>query len=236
MTDKSDYLEQSLTHTFARPELLVRALTHRSAAKDHNERLEFLGDSVLGFLIADYLYENFPEATEGELSRMRASLVKRSSLALIARQLDLGACMLLGSGERSSGGAQRDSILADGVEAIIAAIYLDGGLDASRRQVYDWASVLIEIKDQAAGMESKDSKTQLQELMQARGLPLPVYEVLEVSGEAHNQLFTIACTLHSQSAPETGQGRSKRIAQQQAAEKMIAKLELENQEQAGEKS
>jgi ribonuclease-3 len=176
-------------------------------------------------LIADYLYENFPEATEGELSRMRASLVKRSSLALIARKLDLGECMRLGSGERSSGGAQRDSILADTVEAIIAAIYLDGGLDASRRQVYEWAAILIKIKDQAAGMESKDFKTQLQELMQAKGLPLPVYEVLEVSGEPHNQLFTIACSLASKGAPETGQGRSKRFAEQQAAEKMMAKLQ-----------
>ncbi len=225
MTDKSLHLQQLLTHSFARPELLTRALTHRSAAKDHNERLEFLGDSVLGFLIADYLYENFPDATEGELSRMRASLVKRSSLAFIARKLDLGDCMQLGSGERGSGGAQRDSILADGVEAIIAAIYLDGGLDASRMQVYEWASVLIKIKDQDAGMESKDSKTQLQELMQAQGLPLPIYEVLEVSGEAHNQLFTIACQLSSQDAPETGQGRSKRIAEQQAAEKMLEKLQ-----------
>lgn len=224
MTVKSDHLQQLLTHTFARPELLTRALTHRSAAKDHNERLEFLGDSVLGFLIADYLYENFPDATEGELSRMRASLVKRSSLALIARKLGLGECMQLGSGERNSGGAERDSILADAVEAIIAAIYLDGGLDASRRQVYDWAAVLIEIKDKAAGMERKDFKTQLQELMQAKGLQLPVYEVLEVSGEAHNQLFTIACRLVSESAPETGQGPSKRIAEQQAAEKMMEKL------------
>jgi len=234
MTDKAEHLQQLLTHTFARPELLDRALTHRSAAKDHNERLEFLGDSVLGFLIADYLYENFPDATEGELSRMRASLVKRSSLALIARRLKLGEWMQLGSGERSSGGAERDSILADGVEAIIAAIYLDGGLDASRRQVYEWAAILIEFKDKSAGMESKDFKTQLQELMQAQGHPLPIYEVVEVSGEAHNQLFTIACMLESQGASETGQGRSKRIAEQQAAEKMMAKLQQEIAPQSGE--
>ena len=234
MTDKAEHLQQLLTHTFARPELLDRALTHRSAAKDHNERLEFLGDSVLGFLIADYLYENFPDATEGELSRMRASLVKRSSLALIARRLKLGEWMQLGSGERSSGGAERDSILADGVEAIIAAIYLDGGLDASRRQVYEWAAILIEFKDKSAGMESKDFKTQLQELMQAQGHPLPIYEVVEVSGEAHNQLFTIACMLESQGASETDKGRSKRIAEQQAAEKMMAKLQQEIAPQSGE--
>jgi ribonuclease-3 len=236
MSDASELLQKALTHSFVRPELLGRALTHRSAAKDHNERLEFLGDSVLGFLIADYLYENFPEATEGELSRMRASLVKRSSLALIARKLDLGECLHLGSGERSSGGAERDSILADGVEAIIAAIYLDGGLDASRRQVYDWAAVLIKIKDQAAGIQRKDPKTQLQELMQAEGLPLPVYTVLEVSGEAHNQLFTIACALQSAEVSETGQGVSKRIAQQQAAQKMIAKLQHKIDEPSGEAS
>ncbi len=236
MSDASQLLQQALTHSFVRPELLARALTHRSAAKDHNERLEFLGDSVLGFLIADYLYENFPEAAEGELSRMRASLVKRSSLAFIAKQLKLGEYLQLGSGERSSGGAERDSILADAVEAIIAAIYLDGGLDASRRQVYDWAAVLIKIKDQAAGIQRKDPKTQLQELMQAKGLPLPVYKVLEVSGEAHNQLFTIACALPSQETSETGQGASKRIAQQQAAQKMIEKLQQTIDKPSGEAS
>ncbi len=224
MQGNPDQLQRLLTHTFARPELLLRALTHRSAAKDHNERLEFLGDSVLGFLIADYLYENYPEAAEGELSRMRASLVKRSSLAQIARHLKLGGCLHLGSGERSSGGAERDSILSDAVEAILAAIYLDGGLDASRRQVYEWASFLIASKEQTASMETKDFKTQLQELMQARGEPLPSYEVLDVSGEAHDQVFTIRCMIESQQLSETGQGRSKRKAEQRAAEKIMATL------------
>ena len=171
MANNVEKFQQLLSHRFADLELLKQALTHRSAERNNNERFEFLGDSLLGFVVAELLYQEFPSASEGELSRMRASMVSKPALAAIARQLELGSFLRLGSGELNSGGSARDSILSDAVEAIIAAIYLDGGIEACKEQVRAWA--FAQINAQNTLKESKDVKTQLHELMQAKGLALP---------------------------------------------------------------
>lgn len=225
MSNQIESLQQSLTHRFANISLLKQALTHRSAEKINNERFEFLGDSLLGFFVAELLYEQYPDAAEGELSRMRASMVNKPALAAIARNLELGSYLRLGSGEKQSGGAARDSILSDAVEAVIAAIYLDGGIAACKQQVRQWA--LAQIKSQNTLKESKDAKTQLQELMQARSLQLPNYEVVKVEGEAHDQVFTIACKVAALAEPQHGKGRSKRAAEQMAATKILTELGAE---------
>lgn len=225
MSNHVDTLQQSLSHRFADISLLKQALTHRSAEKINNERFEFLGDSLLGFFVAELLYEQYPDAAEGELSRMRASMVNKPALAAIARSLELGKYLRLGSGERQSGGAARDSILSDAVEAVIAAIYLDGGIDACKKQVREWA--LAQIKSQNTLKESKDAKTQLQELMQAKGMMLPNYEVVKVEGEAHDQIFTISCSVAALEESKLGDGRSKRAAEQMAATKILKELGAE---------
>ncbi len=167
MTTNLDKLQQDLNYCFSDPQLAQRALTHRSANKLNNERLEFLGDSLLGFIVAEFLWESYPQATEGELSRMRASMINKDSLAAIAREIDLGEHMQLGAGELKSGGKHRDSILADGVEAIIAAIYLDGGIDACKAFIQRWSTASFTSDNST--QDQKDSKPRLQELMQARG-------------------------------------------------------------------
>lgn len=222
MSNQIETLQESLSHRFADLSLLKQALTHRSADKINNERFEFLGDSLLGFFVAELLYEQYPDAAEGELSRMRASMVNKPALAAIARNLELGNYLRLGSGEKHSGGASRDSILSDAVEAVIAAIYLDGGIDACKQQVRLWA--LAQIESQNTLKESKDAKTQLQELMQARSLQLPSYEVVKVEGEAHDQIFTIACKVAALAEPQNGKGRSKRAAEQMAATRILTEL------------
>lgn len=226
MTNNVENFQQSLSHRFANLELLKQALTHRSAEKTNNERFEFLGDSLLGFVVAELLYQEFPSASEGELSRMRSSMVSKPALAAIARQLELGSFLRLGSGERNSGGAARDSILSDAVEAIIAAIYLDGGIDACKKQVRAWAFAQINVQNTLK--ESKDPKTQLQELMQAKGLALPQYEVVKVEGVAHDQTFTISCSVASLENTQLGIGRSKRAAEQEAAAKLLTELSVES--------
>lgn len=223
MTNNPDNLQQSLTYTFTNPELLKQALTHRSFGKINNERFEFLGDSLLGFVVAELLYQEYPDAAEGELSRMRASLVNKSALAGLARELEIGEYLSLGSGERNSGGAERDSILSDAIEAIIAAIYLDGGIEACKKQVRNWAFELIRTQNMV--QESKDAKTQLQELMQAKGLPLPDYEVIKIEGVAHDQMFTVSCSIAMVKQAEQGTGRSKRSAEQMAAANMLKNSE-----------
>lgn len=225
MVHNAENFQQSLTHRFANLELLKQALTHRSAEQKNNERFEFLGDSLLGFVVAELLYQEFSEASEGELSRMRASMVSKPALAAIAREMALGDYLRLGSGERNSGGAGRDSILSDAVEAIIAAIYLDGGIDACKKQVRAWA--FAQIHEQNTVKESKDAKTQLQELMQAEGLALPNYEVVKVEGVAHEQVFTIACSIAAIDSPQLGTGRSKRAAEQVAATKLLQEMSAE---------
>lgn len=225
MANNVENFQQSLSHRFANLELLTQALTHRSAEKNNNERFEFLGDSLLGFVVAELLYQEYPTAAEGELSRMRASMVSKPALAAIARQLELGSFLRLGSGERNSGGATRDSILSDAVEAIIAAIYLDGGIEACKKQVRAWAFAQINVQNTLN--ESKDAKTQLQELMQAKGLALPQYEVVKVEGVAHDQVFTIACSVATLANTQLGTGRSKRAAEQEAAAKLLIELSVE---------
>lgn len=217
-----DTLQQHLNHQFSNLDLAHRALTHRSANKLNNERLEFLGDSLLGFIVAEVLYEMFPDAEEGQLSRTRAALVNKETLAEVAREIQLGEYLQLGLGELKSGGKQRDSILADALEAIIAAIYLDAGMPPCKQFVRQWSEQRI-LQEQD-GQKHKDCKTRLQELLQARGLPLPVYEVEEISGEAHEQSFRVSCTVSLLAKPKVGDGRSKRIAEQQAAEYILAEL------------
>lgn len=230
MVKKLDKLQQILAYRFSNLNLAEQALTHRSANKTHNERLEFLGDSLLGFIIAEALYDIHPTASEGELSRMRAGLVNKNSLAAIARELDLGEFLQLGAGELNSGGAQRDSILADTVEALIAALYLDGGLAACKHFVKTINQ--RNLSTDAKKARQKDSKTRLQELLQAQGKELPEYHVVEVSGAVHEQVFQVSCKLDFLRKPSTGSGSSKRDAEQQAAENMLRFLEQTSGDQS----
>lgn len=213
-------LEAALGHSFGRPELLRQALTHRSFGSPHNERLEFLGDSVLNCVIAGALFRNFGDLKEGELSRLRASLVRQETLAGIARGLALGDFLRLGEGELKSGGAQRPSILADALEAIFGAIHVDAGFDAARNVIETlYQPALARIDPGAAG---KDPKTALQELLQGRRLQLPRYVLLATRGEAHAQEFEVECEVPELGVRTTGVGASRRIAEQQAAERAIA--------------
>ncbi|MEQ8953424.1 MAG: ribonuclease III [Gammaproteobacteria bacterium] len=216
----ADYekLQQSLNYRFSNPALLKRALTHRSAQKENNERLEFLGDALLGFIVAEILHRQFPEASEGELSRIRSNFVNKRSLVKVARQFELGEFIELGAGERSSGGRERDSILADAVEALIAAIYLDGGLPASQEFIASW--------NEQPRARTKDSKTVLQELAQSKSMAVPCYRVLEISGAAHQQQFQVECEVALVAAPVRGSGASKRKAEQDAATKVLEQLGL----------
>jgi ribonuclease III len=213
-------LEAALGHGFGRPELLRQALTHRSFGSPHNERLEFLGDSVLNCVIAGALHDRFAALKEGELSRLRASLVRQEALADIARSLDLGDTLRLGEGELKSGGARRPSILADALEALFGAIYLDAGFDAARaviERLYRPSMDRIDPND--AG---KDPKTALQEILQGRHLPLPRYTLLATRGEAHAQEFDMECVIPELGIRTTGSGCSRRIAEQQAARSALA--------------
>ena len=206
---------RQLGHAFSEPGLLQRALTHRSYAPEHYERLEFLGDSILGCTIAKYLYTAFPELSEGDLSRLRSNLVKESTLVMFAQQLNLGGLIRLGEGELKSGGHRRPSILADAVEALIGAIFLDGGYEAAERAVLNLFVPYLETVDRMT--LGKDAKTLLQEYLQARRQPLPVYSVLDTQGVAHEQVFHVQCTLPSLDITTRGEGSSRRNAEQQAA-------------------
>ena len=223
MTGPVDKLCEALGYEFQQPELLESALTHRSHGRDNNERLEFLGDAVLGFVVAAELYARYPNMDEGTLSRLRASLVKRETLAVIARELELGGHLRLGSGEMKSGGHRRESILADALEAVIGAVYLDSGIDTARELV---RRLFGERLVSAAGeRELKDAKTRLQEYQQARGLELPVYEVVSVSGEAHDQTFVVACRIDDIGVVTEGRSSSRRKAEQAAAAEALGRLE-----------
>jgi ribonuclease-3 len=211
-------LEKRIGYTFTNFGLLKQALTHRSALGEHNERLEFLGDSILSFAISTDLYLRFPKVDEGDLSRMRATLVCGKMLAEVGREFQLGDCLILGPGELKSGGFRRDSIIADGVEAIIGAVFLDSNIDTVKDLILKWfESRLNSIEP---GISQKDPKTRLQERLQSRKQPLPLYEVIEIKGEAHNQRFTMSCEIEGLN-PVQGQGTSRRKAEQVAAEKML---------------
>lgn len=224
MNDSSDRLERRLKYSFLNKELLSVALTHRSAATNHNERLEFLGDSVLNFVIASLLYERFPGAREGELSRLRAKLVKEDTLAELGRELQLGSYLVLGSGELKSGGSRRDSILADGVEALFGGVLRDGGFEACKQLILELYKDRLEEVQPEDGL--KDPKTRLQEFLQSRRAPLPTYDVTVVDGEAHSQLFTVQCQIHALPLPVIGKGASRRKAEQAAAALALAALEV----------
>lgn len=205
---------------------LVRALTHRSAGSRHNERLEFLGDSVLNFVIAQALFERFPTATEGELSRLRANLVREATLADVARTLDLGEYLRLGSGELKSGGFRRGSILADGIEAIFGAVLLDGGFHASQKLILRLYQARIALADPNVNL--KDPKSRLQEYLQSEKKSLPEYIVLSVDGAQHNQLFKVECRIPELQKCATGEGRTRRKAEQAAAKLALEQLEVKD--------
>jgi ribonuclease-3 len=210
-----DALLSRLGYRFENPELLRQALTHRSAGVPNNERLEFLGDGVLNCLIAALLYHRFPRLPEGNLSRLRASLVNQDSLCTLASALDLGSHLRLGEGELKSGGFRRPSILADAMEAVLGAIYLDGGFAAAGEVVERlYLPLLAELDPRAEG---KDPKTLLQELLQGRRLGLPVYNVVLVTGEAHEQHFRVECLIPQLDIRTEGEGPSRRAAEQSAA-------------------
>ena len=210
----------TLGYQFQHPERLEEALTHRSASAHNNERLEFLGDALLNLIIAEYLFQHYPKASEGELSRLRASLVKGETLADLARSLKLGDWLRMGPGELKSGGYRRESILSDALEAVIGAVYRDGGFDACcalvLRLYQDWLARL------PSASELKDPKTRLQEYLQARQQALPVYNVLEIHGEPHAQRFTVECVVAEQRAVAVGNSRRK--AEQEAARLLLEKL------------
>jgi ribonuclease III len=222
LIQEPEKLARKLGLKFKQPMLIKRALTHRSAHADNNERLEFLGDSVLGFVIAERLYQKFIEADEGVLSRLRATLVNQTALANIARKLNLGDYLILGSGELKSGGYRRDSILSDAMEALIGALLIDQGMDACRV----W--ILELFADQINGLSlqdwKKDPKTRLQESMQARGLELPAYALKSVVGQPHDQSFVVECRVSLTEETCEGRGSSRKRAEQESAEKMLAKL------------
>lgn len=211
-----------IDYEFIDPSLLELALSHCSVGKNNNERLEFLGDAILGFVIAEELFIRFPAATEGDLSRLRAGLVQKSTLADLARELDLGPSLILGSGELKSGGPKRESILADAVEAIISAIYFDAGFKVCRAKVLHWFSSRLDSLN--LDSSSKDAKTRLQEYLQAKKSNLPIYQVVEIVGKDHQQVFSVNCTITQYKDPILGQGSSRREAEQQAAENVLKKL------------
>jgi ribonuclease-3 len=214
-------LRERLGHAFRQPELLARALTHRSHGATHNERLEFVGDAVLNCVVAVVLFERFPMIPEGELTRVRASLVNRETLARLARELDLGSEITLGEGEVRSGGAERPSILADALEAIFGAVFVDAGFAATRAAIeHVYAREFIGLDPAALG---KDPKTRLQEWLQARRLAVPEYAVTGISGEAHAQTFTIECRVPALAVVATGTGTSRRAAEQDAAAQAFAR-------------
>ncbi|HEY1327375.1 MAG TPA: ribonuclease III [Casimicrobiaceae bacterium] len=211
----SDMLRDRLGYAFRDPALLRQALTHRSYGTPHNERLEFVGDAVLNCVVARALYERFPDIAEGDLSRARASLVNQDTLATVARRLALGDQVRLGEGELRSGGSERASILADALEALFGAVFLDGGFDTAREVIENAYAEVLRDADPAA--LSKDPKTRLQEWLQARRMPVPEYAVVGTRGEAHAQLFDVECRIPALGVVTTGTGSSRRAGEQAAA-------------------
>jgi len=213
-----DALQGRLCYQFSDLALLKRALTHRSAGKHHNERLEFLGDAVIGLAAAAAFYDLFPDADEGVLSRLRALVVSGHSLAAIAKELDLSSCLILGESERKSGGRHRDSILADTLEALVGAVALDSSPEKALQVASGWLRSAVE---SASPTDTIDAKTQLQEWCQARGEALPKYTVVEVSGSDHQQSFRVSCSLPSRQCETEASGTSRRRAEKSAAADML---------------
>jgi len=215
-------LLKTLEYSFNDITLLEEALTHRSFSSTNNERLEFLGDGILNFVIADELFKSYPDVQEGDLSRLRANLVNKESLAVIANKLNLGDVIKLGSGELKSGGFRRPSILADGVESILGAVYCDGGFEPAKALI---VRLYTERLASPTDLQSlKDPKTQLQELLQSRRFSLPIYKVMEITGQAHAQNFHVHCAIAALKIEVQGQGKSRRKAEQVAAEEAIKQV------------
>ncbi|MGB8299547.1 MAG: ribonuclease III [Azonexus sp.] len=215
-------LTAALGHSFADRALLQTALTHRSFGVPNNERLEFIGDGVLNCVIAIALFRRYPDLAEGDLSRMRANLVRQDALHRLAVSLNLGDSLRLGEGELKSGGNQRPSILADAVEALIGAVYLDAGFEAAQAVI---ARLYLPLFDElSSGPVTKDAKTSLQEWLQGRKKPLPRYHLIEASGAAHEQRFEVACEIENPALRTTGQGSSRRLAEQAAADRALKAL------------
>ena len=209
--------------------LFGQALTHRSAARNNNERLEFLGDAILNLIVAQYLYENYADADEGALSRLRAAVVSGASLAQVAAALELGPALAMGAGELKTGGFRRESILADALEAVCGALYLEAGMATTRRvllRILAPALAALDTSAEATADGQKDAKTRLQEWLQGRGLPLPCYQVVQVEGEAHAQTFRVSCEVDAVKASAQGEGLSRRRAEQAAAQQLLARLGL----------
>ncbi len=221
-TPSIDKLQRRLNYRFKDIALARQALTHRSVSSQNNERLEFLGDAILGFVIAEELYRRFPRAQEGVLSRLRASLVKGATLAEIARELELGDYLILGSGELKSGGFRRESILACALEALIGAVYLDSGVARCRELLLFLFDKRL--REASPDTAEKDPKTRLQEYLQSKGAALPQYELLKIEGEHHSQTFFVQCHAEGLEAPVPAQGSNRRKAEQKAAQKVLELL------------
>ena len=217
-----DAFQQRLGYRFRQPEVLARALTHRSFGADHNERLEFLGDAVLNVAVSDLLFGHFAESPEGDLTRIRAHLVRQDMLHRIAMSMGLPTVLRLSESEARGGGAQRPSMLADAMEAVIGGVYLDSGFEAAQalvRRLFE--PLVLETVTQSWG---KDAKTQLQERLQARRLPVPEYRIEATRGRAHEQIFVVVCTVPSLGIEGSGEGRSRRAAEQEAASAVLERL------------
>lgn len=219
-------LSKQLGYTFKQQDLLLQALTHRSSKGMHNERLEFLGDSILGFVVAEALFDKFPDHDEGDLTRMRSSLVKGVTLAELGRDFNLGEYLILGPGELKSGGHRRESILEDAIEAIIGAIYLDSNIEQCRVLILNWFEDRLAIIK--PGNAQKDPKTRLQEYLQGRKIGLPNYEVVDTTGQSHNQQFTVKCQTEVIPCEVVSKGSSRRKAEQAAAQEVLLLIESEN--------
>ena len=224
MNDPLSRFEQTLGYVFVNKGLLTTALSHRSLGEDNNERLEYLGDALLGFVIAETLYQRYPDASEGDLTRLRATLVKGETLARIARELQLGNFVLLGSGELKSGGWRRTSILSNTLEAILGAIYLDAGFTTCRDKVLSLFDAIIQ--ETTPDTLVKDPKTRLQEYLQSHQQLLPEYNIIMERGESHARIFTVECAIPGLNISVQAEGRNKRSAEQSAAHQALAKLNL----------
>jgi ribonuclease III len=218
-----DSLRERLGYAFRNPDLLRAALTHRSYGASHNERLEFVGDAVLNCVVGAVLYHRFASVAEGDLSRARAGLVNQETLARVARSIALGEEIRLGEGEHKTGGSNRPSILADALEAVFGAVFVDGGYDAARAVIEKCYGDVLALADPAA--LGKDAKTRLQEWLQARRMAVPEYEVTSTSGEAHAQVFDVACRIPALDIVTNGRGSNRRAAEQAAAEIALARIE-----------
>lgn len=221
-------LYKTIDYTFKDPDLLLRALSHRSVGNLNYERLEFLGDSILSFVMAETLYLEQPKAQEGELSRLRANLVRGVTLAEIAQELNLGAYLRLGPGELKSGGRDRSSILADAFEALVGALYLDAGIEVCKQKIAFWFKDRLESLNHKKS--SKDPKTCLQEWTQAQGVPLPTYKVITIEGLAHQQTFSVSCTIKGLDYHTEAKHSTRRKAEQEAASQLLALIEKSKNE------